>query len=418
MGPPKYWRQAVADLELALPEYAPEHNYLVHNALLPLPSYVKKLNFHGIVIGTTFLNARHHPIEYNLRIKNYDFIRYSDAYKIALPQDDYYSSSILDKWMTHWRVDKIYTVCSENWDILYPEYIRSGGTITLGYTGYITPTLRKRAKTPKPHKERPIDICYRASGHPTTINKLCMLKAEIGTKFKNEFKDYSFITDISVNEKDIIPGSKWLDFIESSKFILGTNSGSSLLDPYGKFRSLSNSYLSKNPNASYEQIESACFPDQDGKYVFTAISPRVFEAGLLKTGQILIPGEYSGLIKPWEHYIPLMEDFSNKDEVGHAVKDLNMLEKITNKCREKLLSSPQIMVENHVSKLISDIEGKFCKGDNPYEDKHFQKAITQHAIQMRLLGSILWPFFPIARNIYRETRTKIPSFAYRKHREI
>jgi len=56
-------------------------------------------------------------------------------------------------------------------------------------------------------------------------------------------------------------------------------------------------------------VEQLFFPGQDGRFVFTAISPRVFEAGLLKSGLILVKGDYSDVVRPWEHYIPIERDF-------------------------------------------------------------------------------------------------------------
>jgi hypothetical protein len=44
-------------------------------------------------------------------------------------------------------------------------------------------------------------------------------------------------------------------------------------------------------SAPFEDVEAACFPGLD-KYAFTGPSPRVFEAAALRTGLILIEGDY------------------------------------------------------------------------------------------------------------------------------
>ena len=68
---------------------------------------------------------------------DYSFIKDSHACKIALPQDDYDCSEILDEWMTNWRIDRIYTICMDHWEEVYPKSI---GKIDIqkGYTGYIS----------------------------------------------------------------------------------------------------------------------------------------------------------------------------------------------------------------------------------------------------------------------------------------
>lgn len=415
MGNPKKWRQAVAELEFALPRFAPDHNYLIHNASMPLPDFVKGLKFHGIILGPTFLCARNHPHEYAHRLKEYQFIQYSDAFKIALPQDDYDCSALLDRWVTQWRIDKVYTVCPDHWDILYPEYLKSGGKLVLGYTGYISKDLIKRASSLKALGDRKIDVCYRASRLPPNFGRLGFIKGEIGPRFQRAFGDQSLKLDISVDGTKMIPGSRWLDFIESARCTLGTNSGSSLLDPEGKIRKKVNSYLVRNPDATFEEVESVCFPGLDGKYIFTAISPRVLEAGLLKTGQIMIPGPYSDLISPWEHYIPLNEDCSNKEEVVNALKDQGFMERMTVSCKEALLSEPQIMMDAHVSNILSDIESGVTIKNVRSNDEQIVRAIRRHRVQMEAFNRFYWPAldslvfisrrFPILGRMYRKFRS-------------
>ena len=45
------------------------------------------------------------------------------------------------------------------------------------------------------------------------------------------------------------------------------------------------------------------------------ISLGVLEAVALGTGLILFPGNYSGILRPNEHYLQLQKDFSNLNEV-------------------------------------------------------------------------------------------------------
>jgi hypothetical protein len=377
-----------------------------------LPDYVKKISFDGIILGPTFLGARFRSQTYTRIRKEYGFIKKSGAYKIALPQDDYDCSAILDRWMVEWEVNKVYTVCPDHWGVLYPKYLKQGGNLELGYTGYISNELIKRAANPLELSKRNLDVCYRASNLRPNFGRLGAIKSDIAHLFLEATKSFELKYDISVDTNDIIPGEKWLDFIESSKCILGTNSGSSLLDPEGEIRKCVSDILDKNPNAPFTDVEEQCFPGLDGNYIFTAISPRVFEAGLLKTAQILIPGLYSRDLEPWEHFIPLNEDLSNVDEVVTAIKDLETLERITESCKERLLSLPELRMETHVNNLLNDLRSNEMKHYNQKIGDKENALILKYSRNTILKSFFVWMIddikkfityrFPFTRTIYRK----------------
>lgn len=355
MGDPRTWRESVAELELAFPRYAPEHNYLIHNAVVPLPEHVKNFEFDAIILNSTFLCNVFSP-ERLYKMKNdYRFLNRTTALKIALPQDDYYCSEELDNLMLEWKIDILHTVCPKYWHILYPRFMTQGGKIDLGYTGYVTPLMRKRALSPKKRDERLYDVVYRASGKPSFPNKLATVKAELGNIFLQHFSDQPWKMDISNSDSKTIHGSSWWDFIENSRCVLGANSGSSnLIRNHDIVRSIA-SYINDNPFATDDEILKACLEPEDREILFTAISPRVLEAGLLNTVQILVTGEYSGLIKPWEDFVPLQENCSNREEIICIVKDKALQEKIALSCKEKLLSTKQIQIEYLIDKLLQNI---------------------------------------------------------------
>ena len=56
-------------------------------------------------------------------------------------------------------------------------------------------------------------------------------------------------------------------------------------DPGGDER-----YVAEHPDATYDEVEAACFPGRDGELALFAISPRHLEACATRTGQILVEG--------------------------------------------------------------------------------------------------------------------------------
>ena len=337
----------------------PQHIYIYHDTALPIPEYVKETQFDAILLDVTFLCARWAPENFLAKIKtDYDFVRQSDSVKIAFPQDQYDCNEILDDWMIEWSVDVVFSVISSNWNVLYPRYHQQG-EIKLGYTSYVDEPLIKIAR--KPFEQRTIDIGYRARKLPPYFGKIGETKWTVGRDVAVLSRQAGLNVDIALGDQGTLSGTAWLDFINNCKFTLGSNSGSSLLDPRGGIQQQVRAYLKNAPDAAFEDIERHCFSGLDGRYSFTAISPRVLEAALLDSCQILVEGAYSGIIIPWEHYIPIRPDASNFAEVLLAMKDLDLVNRLIRNCRDAILDFDDLRQTTQASKvlnLVSDLVEK------------------------------------------------------------
>lgn len=333
---------------------APQHSYIYHDAALPPPLYLQQAQFDAILLDVTFLGYRWlDPVLFRRFLKQYRFVAESDAVKIAFPQDEYDCHLILDDWMCAWRVDAVFSVISSGWNILYPRYSQLGD-ICLGYTGYVDDELLNWK--PKPFSERHIDIGYRARILPPNFGRLGQIKWSIGRDVAAASKRFDLLVDIVLGERSMLMGDAWLHFLDDSKFTLGANSGSSLLDPVGALRASVRLYLAHNPNASFEEVEAACFSGLDGVHCFTAISPRVLEAALLGSAQILVDGSYSDILQAEEHFIALRPDASNFDEVIESMSDISRVEAMISRCREAILSVPALRCENRAVMLLGLVE--------------------------------------------------------------
>lgn len=354
MGDPRGWRAAVRDLEFMLPDAAPEHEYVVHPAEVPLPDYVHDIPFDGIVMGPTFLCARHTPRLLESARRTLAFIAESDACKIALPQDDYSGCAVLESWMLAWGVDTLYTVCPSHWAVLYPG-MAAAGRVKLGYTAYISEKWIARWREPKPLTARSIDVSYRARRLPPSFGRVGHLKGEIGARFERAAAGSGLTMDISVDEARVIPGAAWHDFLEESKFCLTAPSGSSVIDPEGRIQSRVKGYLALHPAADFDTVERHCFPGEDGRYVFTPISPRNMEAALAGTVQIATPGTYGGFFESGRDYLPLAADCSNIADVLAAMRDVDKVSAIAANCRAAMLGAPDLRLEARARMLVQQI---------------------------------------------------------------
>ncbi len=113
-------------------------------------------------------------------------------------------------------------------------------------------------------------------------------------------------------------------------------------------------YLDEHPDASFEEVEAACFPGEDGKLQLFAISPRHLEACATRTCQVLVEGEYSGVLRAGEHYIPIAKDLSNVEEVLDIVQSDSERERITDNAYRDVVASGDYTYRG----LVEQVEGE------------------------------------------------------------
>jgi len=109
-----------------------------------------------------------------------------------------------------------------------------------------------------------------------------------------------------------------------------------------------------HPDATFTEIEAACFPGLDGRAEMTAISPRLFDAAMLGTAQILIEDDYLRVLEPWEHYIPTNSSVSNIDEIADALRNLALLEQLTEATRDALIGSGEFSYQGFVERVFAE----------------------------------------------------------------
>jgi hypothetical protein len=97
--------------------------------------------------------------------------------------------------------------------------------------------------------------------------------------------------------------------------------------------------LAERPDATFEELEARCFPGRDGEFGLVALSPRHLEAVATRTCQVLIDGDYDGVLQPDRHYIPLRRDFSNLDDVLETIRRDEERERIVETAYREIVES-------------------------------------------------------------------------------
>lgn len=323
-----------------------DHQIIYHNlSFCPLLPWYDKIQF-DLIIYSHFITTPWNRARFLIKIEKLKKLNHQNCPKIAFFQDEYFNTDLTSKFIDELNVAEIYSVAPESeWVKLYKNAMSKEIPIRPYLTGYVDDEDIVPNKSLSNRVNRPIDIGYRIGWPSSKIFRLGAFgyqKFDVAQKVLDHAPDDLKI-DIKMGESTYT-GKRWYDFLSKCRFTIGSESGASLLDHDGSINKCIENYCHHNPSASFKDAETKCFPDRDGNLNLRAISPRIFEAALLKTGLILIEGDYNGILKPGVHYLPIKNDFSNLVEIIDKSRD------------EKLRLA---MVENTYNDLILSEEYRY-----------------------------------------------------------
>ena len=177
--------------------------------------------------------------------------------------------------------------------------------------------------------------------------------------------------------------------------MIGTESGSSALDPVGAIRRFEAGWRPSHPDATFAEFSALQEPGWDD-YDFTAISPRLFEAAQTKTCQLLVEGAYDGILEPETHYIPLRRDLSDLPAALERIRDPGETEAMAERAWEDLIVSGRYSYgafAAHVETVVDELAGG--------------RARRGHR------GAGSWRALNAASDAYAGLRIRTPRLAYR-----
>lgn len=271
--------------------------------------------------------------------------------KFLFLQDEYQRVNEVQKFLFDLSFDVLFTLVNKQiLDLAYPDpKLRKLNKVPV-LTAYVTDEMKGLETIPI--ADRKIDVSYRSRRNDYWLGSLTYEKEWIAEQFVAHTKHRGLVLDISIEEEDRIYGQNWLNLLTNSRAVLGTESGASIWDFDRSAEIKTKKYLKQHKNASFEEVYQNVLKDIDGKIVYSAISPRVFEAAATKTPMIMFPGYYSGVCQPDKHYILLQKDFSNLEEVLCKLKDIDYLQFLANNTFNDLILSDKYS-QQQFSKLIT-----------------------------------------------------------------
>ncbi len=349
-------RNTIAEHLYAFKHYAVDAQVWHYNAAGALPVPISRMEFDLIVFHYTCLAERWNGVAPFRRLMNrLRPLADAKAFKVAFPQDEYIYSEVLCDFFREFAIDVVFT-CYDEADRrkAYPDSAVGHARFIKTLPGYVDPHALDSVRAfSKPHKERKIDLGYRARKLPYWLGHHGTLKWRLTEEFTRASRGSNLKVDLSNQSMDVFDGFSWYQFLSDCRVVLGCEGGASLLDRSGKIRDRVEDFVVKFPGATFAETERECFAGQDGSISLFAVSPRHFEAAITKTCQALVVGTYEGILKPDTHYIPIAKDFSNVEEVLRKIQDVAYCEAMAERTFIDVTQSGQFSYAKFVKEVLA-----------------------------------------------------------------
>lgn len=343
-----------------------------------LPKRLDLNRFDAVVIHYTVAIGymSEHYIDQAARQRIRDF----KGMKVVFIQDEYRAVNTVLATLEFLKVDVLFTCVPEGEiEKVYPKQILPGVVKVNTLTGYVPAKL---LVYPAPRiADRNIDVGYRTRKPPYWLGALGYEKWQISDRFEALAQGEGLNLDLSYDESRRIYGERWIEFVASCKTMLGVESGASVFDFEGNLQRQADIYVSEHPDATFHEVQEKFLQPYEGLIRLNQISPRCFEAAALRTVLVLFEGEYSGILQPWRHFIPLEKDFSNLKEVIARIKDDDFLQEMADRTYDEVANNPRYSYKAFVSYFDETISDVFVKSnrvpvENPYTSSQYNVVIA------------------------------------------
>ena len=335
-------RQAIAEHLHAIERYSRRPCLFLNLAVRRPPRWLRRVPVDLVVFHTTYLAKRGSPTHWPRLVERARPLKDLGAALVALPQDEYLPPAPLCEFVEEFGIEHVFSVAPESeWAAIYPTVDRSRTQISRVLTGYLDPetvaAVERRAAANG--RERPLDVGYRAKDLPAWLGRHAKLKADVGRAVADAAPAHGLSVDISTRPEDTLIGDDWMRFLLSCRYTIGVEGGASILDHDGSIRRCCEAVLADRPDATFDELERECFPGRDGEFRLFALSPRHLEAVAARTCQVLVEGDYDGVLEAGRHYLPLRRDFSNLDEVLETIRRDDQRERIIDTAYREIVAS-------------------------------------------------------------------------------
>lgn len=313
------------------------------------------LDMDAVVLHTTVVCKRWSYL-FGATLKALQWLEQYQGVVVAIPQDEYDHAHLLDEWLLMYRTAVVVSCFDERHRaLLYPRMHRAA-LFLHALTGYVNPRrVTDIRNAVHGVTSRPVDLFYRARSLPAWFGWLGWMKGALGGVAPQLLDGAGYALDVSVRREDTIVGDAWFTALASSVATMGSESGSSVLDRRGDVQRHVKALLEEQPDLDFFALNRL----MDGeltRHRFAALGPRHLEAMMTGTVQLLVEGDYSGLLKPWKHYIPLRPDLADLREKMALTRDRALVQQITERCAAEFVDGPDWTYGRFADRMLDAIE--------------------------------------------------------------
>ena len=351
-------RASAVDHLFSFRRYSGHRCIYINVAVRRVPAWVVALDVELVVFHTLLLATRWHRPMFRGVMERIQPVKRLACPKVALPQDEYIFTNNLIELLREFEVETVFTCAPESeLPAIYGDLVDGPMRFIRVMAGYLEPVTIRRIERLATGRRRSIDIGYRAYDPEASLGRHAQLKSAIARVFQAAGSAAGLATDISMRARDTLLGDRWYEFLLDCRWVVGVEGGASVLDQDGRYLECSRAYARRHPNASFEEVEQACFPGQDGGLAYVAISPRHLEACVTRTGQALVEGSYNGILEAGVHYLPIRSDFSDAADIAAAMMDEGLRTRLAERAYADVVATGKYTYPSFVHTVLESLPG-------------------------------------------------------------
>jgi hypothetical protein len=238
-------------------------------------------------------------------------------------QDDYTMPAAIDDLAVEMQFDTIFSPLAEFSEVFFPRAVQRGVQVVKTLTGYVHPRRAALQQTlAPPLHRRPVDLAQRISLVGARYGHGALAKSEFSSTLASAAMAEGFNVDVQAATTKPLLGETWWAFLRDARYVPGALGGATTADLFGKV-SRRESRIALTSALGLPRTMSRSRGRSTVHGAFRAIGPRLFEAAMTRTCQVLLEASYLPELEPNQHYIPANETRDSIVTVLQRMRDVD-----------------------------------------------------------------------------------------------
>ncbi|SFK54535.1 hypothetical protein [Caulobacter sp. UNC279MFTsu5.1] len=311
------------------------------------PAWITRLDPELVMVDATALAARYTPVGLSGLRRAMDAVP-ARARRVAAPLDEFLGLQPLRDVLVEARIDLLLTALEPAlWGGVYPV-VQRPYALRRFLTAYVDDGLARRASSDL--AGRSIAVSYRAWETPAWLGEMGRLKREVGLRAEAWAQARGHRADVAVDGQRRLVGDAWIRLLGASRAVVGVEGGSSLVDPAGE---LPTSDPASSGPEGWTPPASAVVLAREAE--IRAMSPRHLEAVATRTFQVLVEGDYSGVLEAGVHYQPVRRDLSDIEAALDASRDPRRAQAMADRAHDEIVASGRYSWRTVVGEITDQV---------------------------------------------------------------